>query len=299
VPADDAMEAVAEEEAPARVFPLRRWLSYAAAVVVLAGSAFFIYRYASAKGPDGTQAVASALSEVVARPGSRSKLVLPDGTQVWLNANSRITYHSDFNEAMREVNLEGEAFFDVTHNAARPFIVHTTGIDIKVLGTAFNVKSYASDETIEATLLRGSIEVVKQNDPSAPKVILRPNEKLVFNRKDLEDSADSKAHKVVATRLVHQPGIFVTTLPANMPDSVIKETSWRYNKLDFNGDSFEELAAKMERWYDVTITINNEKLKRYRLRGSFQHETLAQALDALNVIVSFKYAIDGSEVVIK
>jgi ferric-dicitrate binding protein FerR (iron transport regulator) len=286
---------ITEDNSP-RVFPLRRWLSYAAAVIVLAGSAFFIYRYTTGRQLNApTIASNNTMSEVVARPGSRSKLVLPDGTQVWLNAESRITYHNNFNKTLREVTLEGEAFFDVTHNAAKPFIVHTSGINIKVLGTAFNVKSYASDETIEATLLRGSIEVVKQNDPTAPKVILRPNEKLVFNKKDLLDTAGNKA-PVAATV---QPAISITRLPADIPDSVIKETSWRYNKLDFNGDSFEELAEKMDRWYDVHITINNERLKRRRLKGSFEKETIIQALEALKLSEKFEYEMEGKEVVIR
>jgi transmembrane sensor len=196
---------------------------------------------------------------------------------------------------LREVTLEGEAFFDVTHNAAKPFIVHTSGLNIKVLGTAFNVKSYASDETIETTLLRGSIEVVKQNDPTAPKVILRPNEKLVFNKKDLPETEGSKEQ--IATTV--QPAISITHLPADIPDSIIKETSWRYNKLDFNGDSLEELADKMERWFDVHITINNERLKRYRLKGSFEKETIVQALEALKLSARFEYEVEGKEVVIK
>jgi ferric-dicitrate binding protein FerR (iron transport regulator) len=80
---------------------------------------------------------------------------------------------------------------------------------------------------------------------------------------------------------------------------VIKETSWRYNKLDFNGDSFEELAEKMERWYDVHIMINNERLKRRRLKGSFEKETIVQALEALKVSEKFEYEVEGKEVVIK
>jgi len=285
------------EDKPTRVLPLRRWLSYAAAIIVLAGSAFFIYRYTTGKRPPATADTTAnnTMSEVVAKSGSRSKLVLPDGTQVWLNGESRITYQHNFNDTLREVNLEGEAFFDVTHNAAKPFIVHTDGIDIKVLGTAFNVKSYPSDETIEATLLRGSIEVVKQHDLSAPKVILRPNEKLVFNKKE---PAATTVKRQAATATV-QAGISITRLPANIPDSVIKETSWRYNKLDFNGDSFEELVPKMERWYDVRITITNERLKRTRLKGNFERETIVQALEALKLITPFEYEMDGREIKIK
>lgn len=281
---------------------IRRWLSYAAVIIALAGTSFFIYWYS--KGNSNTPADVLAgnkpISEVVARPGSRSKLVLPDGSQVWLNAESRITYHHDFNSDKREVNLEGEAFFDVTHNEQRPFIVHTSGIDIKVLGTAFNVKSYASDETIETTLLRGSIEVVKKNDPAAPKVILRPHEKLVFNKEELRDPDVINTSKPVrSAAMTQQPGIAVTMLPKNRPDSIIKETSWLYNKLNFDGDSFEELAIKMERWYDVQITIDNDRLRHYRLKGSFENETIRQAFEALRIITPFEYEIEGGKVIVK
>ena len=284
-----------------KVISLRRWLSYAAMIIVLAGSALIIYwnnKSTQKKSPDQL-ATNTPINEVVARPGSRSKLVLPDGTQVWLNAESRITYHNNFNTDQREVDLEGEAFFDVTHDAGRPFIVHTSGIDIKVLGTAFNVKSYASDETIETTLLRGSIEVVKKNDPAAPKVILRPHEKLVFNKEELMDK-DVIADKTLSSAPIPlQAGISVTMLPKNKPDSIIKETSWLYNKLNFDGDSFEELAIKMERWYDVKIVINNERLKHTRLKGSFESETVRQALEALRIITPFEYRMEGREVEVR
>ncbi|MDF2186844.1 FecR family protein [Paraflavitalea sp. CAU 1676] len=285
--------------APVRTIRWRRWIGYAAAVVVLAGGSYFIYRNQHTRIPLVSSTDNQPISEVVANRGSRSRMVLPDGSQVWLNAGSRLTYQSSFNTERREVNLEGEAFFDVTHDASRPFIVHTSGIDIKVLGTAFNVKSYASDATIEATLLRGSIEVVKKNDPNAPKVILRPHEKLVFNKEETTASlaADPQPPTPDSNQPV-QPGISVTMLPGNKPDSIIKETSWLYNKLNFNGDSFDELAIKMERWYDVKIIINNDKLKHSRLKGSFQTETVQKALEYLQIIVPFEYTINGREIII-
>jgi len=286
-------------ETPVKAIAWRRWLSYAAALVVLAGGAYFIFRNQHSRSPFANQADKPPVSEVVANRGSRSRLVLPDGSQVWLNAGSRITYPNSFNTALREVNLEGEAFFDVTHNAKRPFIVHTSGIDIKVLGTAFNVKSYASDATIEATLLRGSIEVVKKNDPNAPKVILRPHEKLVFNKEgSLSPVAADVRPQNPDNNPQPRPAITVTMLPGNKPDSIIKETSWLYNKLNFEGDSFEEVAAKMERWFDVKITISNNKLKNKRLKGSFETETVQQALEYLQVIVPFEYTMNGREIVI-
>lgn len=290
-----------EPDLPHKVFPLRRWLSVAAITIGVAGSALIIYQFLKGNTTDHPDMIADSkpLSEVVARAGSRSKLMLPDSSVVWLNADSRISYHDNFNTDKREVNLEGEAFFDVRHNAQRPFIVHTSGIDIKVLGTAFNVKSYASDETIEATLLRGSIEVVRKNDPNAPKVILRPHEKLVFSKEELRSSDVIASSRPTGSARLQEPAISVTMLPKNKPDSIIKETSWLYNKLNFYGDSFEELATKMERWYDVKITITNDKLKRYRLKGSFESETLREALEALKIITPFEYRIEGREIVIR
>lgn len=286
---------------PRKVIPLRRWLSYAAVIIALAGSALVVYWYNTDRPNTSADTVSSRqpMSEVVAKSGSRSKLVLPDGSQVWLNAESRLTYQHDFNTDKREVNLEGEAFFDVAHDKQRPFIVHTSNIDIKVLGTAFNVKSYASDETIETTLLRGSIEVVRKNDPSAPKVILRSHEKLVFKKEALPGQDVITTSKSVSSDRLQEAGISVTMLPKNKPDSNMKETSWLYNKLNFDGDSFEELAAKMERWYDVKITIHNDKLKRYRLKGSFENETVRQALEALKIITPFEYEMEGKEIVVR
>lgn len=278
--------------------PWRRWLPYAAALVIIAGSSYGLYRYNRAPvAPAGDQL---PISEVAASLGSRSRMVLPDGTQVFLNAGSRLTYHPSFNTQLREVNLEGEAFFEVTHDSQRPFIVHTSGIDIKVLGTAFNVKSYAADATIEATLLRGSIEVVRKNDPSAPKVILRPHEKLVFNKEESPELVSSPIRQpTTADNPDNPPGISIMTLSGNKPDSVIKETSWLYNKLNFEGDSFEEVAIKLERWYDVHITIRSERLKQMHLKGSFATESLPKALEYLQLIVPFTYTIEGKEVIIQ
>jgi ferric-dicitrate binding protein FerR (iron transport regulator) len=92
-----------------------------------------------------------------------------------VNSGSKLTYEGNFKGNLREVRLDGEAYFDVVKDALHPFIVHTSGIDIKVLGTAFNVKAYKVDRTIEATLIHGSIEVINQNQPGAPKIMLKPH----------------------------------------------------------------------------------------------------------------------------
>ncbi|MDP4251971.1 MAG: FecR family protein, partial [Bacteroidota bacterium] len=221
-----------------RGFSIRQFLPYAAAVMGIGFTVWLVYRSSNPVAHPENPMVQT--SEVMAKPGARTKLVLPDGTQVWLNSGSKLHYNNDFNTRLREVNLEGEAFFDVVKDAAHPFIVHTSTINVKVLGTAFNVKSYPRDEVIETTLLRGLIEITRKDDPSTPKVILKPNEKLIINktRDPVHLTAQASPH---ADQLKEgMSNISVIPIPQNIPDSDKAETSWMYNKLVFDGDSFEE-----------------------------------------------------------
>lgn len=264
------------------------WSAAAAAcVAVFAG----IYKY-SGKQAQPIVAV-SHKNEVSAKSGAKSRLTLPDGTKVWLNAESRITYNSSFNSKFREVELEGEAFFDVVKNAQRPFIVHTSGIDIKVLGTAFNVKSYPKESTIETTLVRGLIEVIKKDEPTGPRVLLQPHEKLIFNKEKDSLKLAVPANTIAKTS---PQDIFIMPVSKSLPDSAMKETSWVYNKLIFDGDKFQDLAVKMERWFDVKIIFRNDKVMNYRFKGVFENETIEQALNALQLTASFKYKIQDHEV---
>ncbi|HXD79508.1 MAG TPA: FecR domain-containing protein [Puia sp.] len=238
--------------------------------------------------------------EVVARPGVRTRMLLPDGTQVWLNSNSKLKYAADFNLRSREVELEGEAYFDVVRDMARPFIVHASAIDVRVLGTAFTVKSYPQDETIEATLLKGAIEVSGRDNPNSPRVILKPDEKLVLDKHLLTVPVSSpvKAPGLAGRRPV-LPDISVNPVPANIPDSEKVETSWLYNRLVFNGDPFNELAEKMERWYNVKIVFQDEGLYKYRFAGAFANESVQDALNALQLTAPFTYKISGNVIEIE
>jgi transmembrane sensor len=278
-----------EEDIPpvrGRLVTLRRVL----AAAVFIGLAVCTYLFFMDRNGVSGQA---PVNEVVARTGARSHLLLPDGSKVWLNSESKLVYQGSFNDTIREVHLEGEAFFDVVKDAKRPFIVHTSDIDIRVLGTAFNVKSYPRETLIEATLIRGMIEVTNKNAPKAPKVILRPHEKLVFNK---EKAPAAEEGKKPGEKQEHIPAISITALPKNLADSALKETSWVYNKINFDGDTFRELAQKMERWYNVRIRFSNEKVADFRLHGSFANETVEEALQALQYIASFRYKISGNEI---
>ena len=269
------------------------WKVYAIAATVIAAM-FFIYPLAVKKTSIRDFALAKAVNEITIDPGSKSKILLPDGSQVWINSGSKLTYENSFKGDTREVQLDGEAYFDVVKDAEHPFIVHTSGIDIKVLGTAFNVKAYKVEPVIEATLIHGSIEVINKNRPGAPKIMLKPHEKLVYNKYPVDDSRDQRVDIKPAEPDAYS--ITVMPLAKNIADSDIVETAWVYNKLAFEDEKLEDLAVKMEKWYDLKITIEDEKLKGSRVSGSFINETAEEALKELQFLLPFRYSIKNKEV---
>lgn len=233
----------------------------------------------------------TAQNEIRINPGSKTRVELPDGSLVWVNSATQLNYSNDFNGKTREIQLDGEAFFEVKKNPNKPFIVHTSGIDIKVLGTAFNVKAYKSDATIEATLIHGSIEVINNNRPNDTHLMLKPHEKLVY----LKNSASGNSSNTVQEK---DFSINIKPLKKNILDSEVVETAWIYNKLAFEDESLSDVVLKMERWYNVRIMINSEDLEKIRISGSFVNESLEEAIRELQFLIPFKYIINKNEVII-
>jgi len=238
------------------------------------------------------------ISEIATKNGSKTNLILPDGTKVWLNAGSNLTYDSSYGKSIREVSLSGEGFFDVVKNKEKPFIIHAASINIKVLGTEFNVKSYPSEKTTEASLIRGSIEVTFKDKPNK-KVILKPNEKIVVdNVKKIEAVIQpNNQNKQVKVNDIAN-GFAVKNLTYESKTGDVIETSWVENKLIFQDESFDDIARQLERWYGVSINFKNEQLKENHLTGSFKNETIRQALDALKFTATFNYSIDNNNNII-
>ena len=244
----------------------------------------------------------STLSQVSTKPGSRmTQIQLPDGSVVRLNSSSSLTYDKNFGKNVREVNLTGEAFFDVTKDSSHPFIIHTNVIDIKVLGTAFNVKSYPNDALTETSLIRGKVEVTVKNR-AQEKIYLEPNEKLVVAN---DNSMMNKTSASQPERRTNKPDLSVKQIYSvqhitlNPVDSTIVETSWVDNRLIFQeNETFKEVALKMERWYGVQINFLSEKVAGYRPFASFENETITQALDELKLGFKFNYKIEGNIITI-
>ncbi|HRO44314.1 FecR domain-containing protein [Agriterribacter sp.] len=233
------------------------------------------------------------LNEVVTSGGSKSTVHLPDGSSVILNTGSKLSYNKDFGVGTREIYLSGEAFFDIARNEKVPLTVHAGDVDISVKGTIFNVKAYAEDSTVEASLIKGAIEVFSKNDRER-KILLRPNEKIVIGK-----AANVKSSEKNVPLPSPKEDVFVLgKIKTNPSDSTISEIAWIQNKLAFYKEPFSSLAQKMESWYNVSVQFNDEKLEKITFTGSFEKEDIIEALDALRQITPFEYRVENRNVII-
>jgi transmembrane sensor len=263
------------------------------AVILLYDQAFHGFHNTAAK---------KEVSEITTHFGSKSKVQLPDGSAVWLNAGSSLTYGKDYGKDFREVNLSGEGYFDVTRNPDKPFIIHTSNINIKVLGTLFNVKAYPGDKMTETSLIRGSIEVTIKNRPN-DKIILSPNEKLVVDNGTTQQETAKTPYPVLKSGReqrfsVGNTLISLDKLKVNPTDSSLYETEWTRNRLVFRDETLDDVFIRMERWYNVTIILNDKSIGSLHYSGSFETETIYQALDALKESLTFKYEQIGNSIII-
>lgn len=288
------IEAGLQAEAPADVVPIRRrspaprvWLVAALALIVASVAILWGARW------QRRPAEASPLSEVVASGGSKTKVILPDGSSIILNTGSRISYNKDFGVHDRQISLNGEAFFDIAKNENIPLTVHAGNVTILVMGTAFNVRAYAEDSIVETSLIRGLIEVWSNTD-SIRKVLLRPREKIIIGKttRVTSDDKDKPVHK-------EERDIFsLDKIKTNAADSSITEIAWTRDKLVFQREAFLSLSKKMERWYNVKIIFSDPAMAQLEFTGSFEKETLVEALEALRQTEDFNYTIENRTVTI-
>lgn len=284
-------------EANQHPFKKRRLLLIATtSVIVLSALLFGIYSNNEGNANASKNKITN--SEVTTKKGSRTKVQLPDGTTVWLNSSSKLTYdNQNFGNTIREVSLSGEAYFDVVKNKAKPFIIHTAKMDIKVLGTVFNVKCYPGEKTTETSLIHGSVEVSLKDRQE--KIMMKPNEKLILINEDKIPSEKTDLRPGKKNNVdVYKPIIELSHLTMYPTNDEIVETGWVQNKLVFTNESLEDVVLKMQRWYSVTIVIKNDRLKRQLLTGIFEKETIQQALKALQYTTRFNYKTTNDTITI-
>jgi len=270
-----------EDEAPVLSPERNRWIMYAgiaaSIITILALIRFWL--------PAHKPLPQDELALLTTAKGARSQVMLPDGSQVWLNAGSRLNYPKNFSSNTREVTLEGEAFFMVKADARRPFFVHTSAIHVKVLGTSFNVRAYPGEDSAVASLVQGSVEVAA-DEKVEQGIILKPNEKLVVPIRPLTDNSAGEHITAQAALPAYK-----STLTA-VQDSIYTETAWVQNKLAFKHLQLEKVAEMLEHWYGVEIAFKSEKKKQLYFTGVFDNESLEQVMNALETTLSFTWSRD-------
>ncbi|WP_407527669.1 FecR family protein [Lacibacter sp. MH-610] len=285
---------------PSTRFSGRKLLVFSLLALLVITTAYFVVRQPARK-TDLVQVPekkAATQGVVETKKASKTKLVLPDGSTVWLNSGSKLSYQNMMSKAdKREVTLTGEAYFDVTRNPKRPFIIHTSSIDVKVLGTEFNVKAYPDDATVETSLIHGSVQVYLKNDPSK-SYLLKPNEKLILYKPgDVVNTTKRSSSDLKSFGSI--PKVAVEKLNYINGSPVATEAAWVKNQLSFNDESFKDIAVKLERWYDVEFEFKNNQLELERLTGSLPSASLKQALDAWKFTTpGFNYRIEDKKVII-
>ncbi len=206
--------------------------------------------------------------------GKKFKLTLSDNTIVWLNAHSKLKFPKVFykNEVNRTVFLEGEAFFEVTTDASQPFIVKTSGIDVKVLGTKFNVSSYSPDAMVKTTLVEGSVQIseIKKHENN---IKLLPGHQASFH----------KENKNLDTKKV----------------DVNQYISWLDNKLIFSNEKFENILKRIERTYDVSVLNEYPEINTQKYTGEFDIESIDEIFKILATSTPFEYNINQNKITIR
>lgn len=258
---------VAEAESqPRAVTRHLGWLKYAAAVAAVVAVGFFSYR-------GGQSQLETAMGDIVveAPQGSRTQMTLPDGTKVWLNAGSKISYSQSFGLVNRLVLLAGEGYFEVAHNEELSFSVESENVRVKVLGTKFNFRDYPSDAEATVSLAEGSVAMNSQQHP-ADEQLLKPGQRA---------TVDKQTGKIRVEEY-----------------EVANATQWTSGKLIFDGEPLQEIVKTLERSYNVKITIADNRLLTLRFYGDFlrQKQTLSEVLDALAATGKIKYNIKGKDV---
>jgi len=240
----------------------KEFMKYAAIIVVsllVGGSAFWSYTKFNAPAPE--------YASITAPNGQISNVTLFDGTNIWLNAGSTLKYQQNFNTDKREVFLEGEAYFDVTKNKERPFVVNAGNAQIKVLGTVFNVKAYLNEPKVETVLVEGKVEFSAQGK----SVLLNPGEHILYSE---------NTNRITKTEV-------------NTEDY----TAWKGGKIYFNNETLQELTVQLERWYEVKFQFTEEHIKKYRFTGVINTDkTLDYTLKIIAAINKVDFELNNEQI---
>lgn len=240
----------------------RKTMQWAAILLLPVLSALTVYYFMRNNGE-----FSNGNAVTIAAPyGEKAEITLADGSRVWLNSGSSLTYNDGFNRRKRDVHLSGEAYFEVEKDENRPFVVNTKEMDVEVMGTAFNVSAYDDESTVSSVLLQGSIKITA----SGQEHVLVENERATFD----------KEHRLLTTDEVYASDF----------------VEWKNGNIYFENRSFEEIANTLARVFNVEIRFASEKLRPIRFSGTLGNSSIRNALDILSLTSDMRYKMDGTTI---
>ena len=209
-------------------------------------------------------------TENIAPSGHKSQVILPDGTKAFLNSGTILRYDNFFGKKYRNIELVGEAFFEVQKNEKLPFIIVTDDVTVKVIGTKFNIMSYPEDDYVETTVAEGKVSVTENHNKSS--LLLTANQKATFDR---------NTNELLLDNINIEPYI-----------------SWKEDVLTFDNENFTNVIKKLERWYNVSIHVEGKDSISDRYTLTIKGESLHEVLELIRLTTSIEYTIKGNEVLI-
>ena len=235
--------------------------------------------------------------EIVVPNGSRSKIRLPDGSYITVNAGTTVRYHTDFGKGHRDIWLDGEAYF-VVEKSATPFIVHSGTVEIKAVGTEFNVRAYSSEDQVETTLISGKVLVRDTGGLSdlPEEVALLPNQKLIVAKRNVSPD-DEEAIAASAAGGVSQMSKPARNIIKQEHIDPAPNVSWKDEEWVIYRESLGDLSVKLERRYNVRIIFIDDHLKSFRYNGTLPDEPLEQVLKMMSMVSPIRYTVTGKTVV--
>jgi ferric-dicitrate binding protein FerR (iron transport regulator) len=240
------------------IFRIYHIFSRIAAILILPIILLSLYLYYNPTQIVNEIATAS-VREIYTKPGTRTKIELPDGTEVWLNDGTTFRYPESFSGKKREVFVDGEAYFEVESNPKNPFVVNNPMMNTEVTGTRFNINAYSADKYFEATLVQGKVSLKKNNQTFE----MKPGEQVQF---------DAQNEKIVQKNIATE-----------------NATAWIDGKLIFTDEKLGIAIKKIGRWYNVEIILADPTLNDYLLTGTFRDEKLDQTLRMISLALPVKF----------
>ncbi|MCA1762888.1 MAG: FecR domain-containing protein, partial [Flavobacteriales bacterium] len=243
----------------------KKWLAYAAAVVVLVASSYFALIQFDNPGNTTDHYVTMETPH-----GQKTQIKLPDGSSIWLNAGSSVKYLEHFSNTNRQIELEGEAYFEVARDTSRPFTVFAGGLSTTALGTSFNISSYPDDNLVDVNLITGKVQVEQTERPNNEPIMLTPG---------LGAQLNTSSNAITRTTF-----------------ELDKASQWKDGIIEFEAASFEKIEKTLERWYAVDITCTNESNHQWSYNGQFDNEDLALVLRKIALTEDFEYEMDKNRI---